>query len=475
MISFREIATRMDPIKPPTRLRGSSEAWLDSDNPKDWLVSSEIVDLVSTFNNRSEIGLWHKEDKGLIQMHRWPREKDPYSEISNLSFRSITKRHKNIPTSTIKLLWFNTWLLRSSLDGVREVPGVSLVSPSINKPLLEKRSHEIGKTLGERGYNFVGLCEVFNEKEKKEICDEIGRLHRYTWSTGPDHLVQLSSGLMTLGIDNVKIKTIKGKTFNSEGGGFDRLAEKGMLYTEIELYPENSSFNPCIDFFITHLHATEPYTRIAQIRELVDFIKENGKSSNSKIVAGDFNVDNRNYLLEPNSPFSVGIETLYDHRPLGEYWILLKEMNSIKFNDIWLSRGGLAGGTNVSENPEDDPDYSIVCDFNPKDHNHFCKDYPSKVNNISEHIPGKRYDYIFVEEPKINHSIIVDIPRIRRQPFWRGPGTIKTETEQAEFDYKKFWTTFRQHSFTEIKVPNFMSDHLGLEMDLIITPMSEVI
>ena len=439
MISFREIAERMDPVRPPTRLAGAASSWLDETDPMPWLLRSEIIEAVSSFSTRPQVGVMHRESKGLSQVHRWPREHIPAFTHPSLSLRAIADRHAD-PNWTFRFLWYNTWLMYPPL-GIK------------SKPLVERRRQEIGKAITRRPYQIAALCEVWNEDERQALRDAVGANHVYDWARGPDHTLQLSSGLMTLAIGTVGIASRQGMRFEAQGGGIDSWAEKGVLYTELELRPAESPERPHIDLFTTHLHAEEPETRRKQVKELSDFIILCRKPANPVIVAGDFNIDNRN---EPSDP-------LFN----SEYGSLLRTMAELNLSDVWLLRGGFASGTAVSEEYKDNEDYTLTCTFDSKVQDAACMDYPQFTPGTDHPVPGKRYDYVFVEEPSSNHGVMIDIPRVRRLPFWRGWDT------DYELDYTHMYSDFVADTGDE--TPNFMSDHLGLELELIVTPMAKVL
>ncbi|MCI5130044.1 MAG: hypothetical protein D3904_00640 [Candidatus Electrothrix sp. EH2] len=435
MISFRSIAERMDAVSPPERLGGDSTPWLQEGKGIDWLKDVFAYNFVSKSPIADEVGLVHKRNKGLLQMHRWY----PSAGIAEKnSFRAIAKRHQLQPAWTFKFLWYNTWLLKYG-HGIL----------GTEKPFVEERCKEIGRAISNNNYHIVGLCEMFRESERDTLRQIIGENHRFDSARGPESTVQMSSGLMTFGMDKVNIRSRKGQVFEEEGGGLDQYAEKGMLYTELELCPPGSEMRPAIDLFITHLHAEEADTRSKQVEELAKFIGSHRKSNNPVIVAGDFNINNL-----PGGNLEE----------LSEYVHLYEKMGEMGLYDIWLSRGGFWGGTNVSENEDDDPDYTLVCPFDPNDNNPSCRDNPTMDSVNTESIPGKRLDYVFVEAPKKKHDIIIDIPRVRRKPFWRGP-KIEVDDEIVSIGNEKFWSKVDGE-----KVPNFMSDHLGIEMDLIVSP-----
>lgn len=143
----------MDPVRPPTRLAGVASSWLDEIDPTIWLLRPEIVEVVSSFTTRPQVGLMHRESKGLFQVHRWPREDSTAFGHTPLSLRAIADRHAD-PNWTFRFLWYNTWLLYPPL-------GIS------SKPLIEHRRREIGQAIARRPYQIAALCEVWNEDERK--------------------------------------------------------------------------------------------------------------------------------------------------------------------------------------------------------------------------------------------------------------------------------------------------------------------
>jgi Endonuclease/Exonuclease/phosphatase family len=439
MISFREIAERMDPVRPPTRLAGVTSSWLDETDPIPWLLRPEIVKILSSFPIRLQVGLMHRESKGLFQVHRWPREDGTAISHPSRSFRSIADRHAD-PNWTFRFLWYNTWLL---------YPPLGIAS----KPLVQERRREIGEAIARRPYQIAALCEVWNEDERQALRDIIGENHAYEWARGPDQTAGLSSGLMTFGIDTVGIASLQGMAYEAQGGGIDSWADKGVLYTELELRPAGSPARPHIDLFTTHLHAEEPETRRKQVKELHDFIVLHSKPANPVIVAGDFNIDNR---LESTDP-------LFD----SEYGSLMGTMAELNLYDLWLSRGGFASGTNVSDDYAQNEDYTLTCTFDHNVRDVACVDYPPFNPGTDHPVPGKRYDYIFVEEPSRNHSVMIDIPRVHRLPFWRGWDSVYS------LDYTHMFSDGIPD--TGDGTPNFMSDHLGLELELVVSPMSHLV
>ena len=77
---------------------------------------------------------------------------------------------------------------------------------------------------------------------------------------------------------------------------------------------------------------------------------------------------------------------------------------------------------------------------------HYCDDYASDGDDDKA-----RIDYVFVADPVASHSFYLDVSRVRRRPFPR-PGR----------DTDVF---YENHEDEE--GPNFLSDHLGLELTVV--------
>src|SRR5262245_23689806 len=148
---MRAIGRRMDPVRPPHRLRGAQKPWLDSGG-SDVLASFLRDDVVAAARSQPEasaVGLAHQSNKGIDQVHRWPLGHVPTgSPPRTISLRAIARRHQDA-SRAFRFLWYNTWLLRAI--------GVP------TKPLLVKRAEEIAHAISDRPYDIAALCEVFSQ------------------------------------------------------------------------------------------------------------------------------------------------------------------------------------------------------------------------------------------------------------------------------------------------------------------------
>jgi endonuclease/exonuclease/phosphatase family metal-dependent hydrolase len=316
------------------------------------------------------------------------------------------------------LLFWNTWLL----DGILGIGDATR---------YEARAEEVGQAIGDIGYDIVALCEVFDADEREAV--ERGFADGIDNREGPEGgCLEVSSGLYTLlpddGSDATTSFVSSDKTAYSEDGqevrDADALSRKGVLHTEIDVGPGN------IDLFSTHLLAggglgffetlfgwlfpdvPDRVQRESQVSELTDFVKGRTKEKNITVVAGDFNIE-------------AGTE---------EYRSTIGEMmEELELYDGWLRHGSGAGPTNA-------PALTAGCDIDES------AGLPYRCGG-EDRGKGDRIDYVFVEEPKPAHTFELDVSGMERATFWRG----KENQERLYADDSQ-------------QVPNYMSDHMALEL-----------
>lgn len=139
------------------------------------------------------------------------------------------------------------------------------------------------------------------------------------------------------------------------------------------------------------------------------------------------------------------------------------------FEDLWLTRGGAAGST------QEQTDYTLSCEFDPGDK--YCEDYPQSRSDDS--VPGFHIDYVFLERPQPSHTVIVDTPRVRRRPMFREHVKAPSGSIVA-LDHTHFWTKLSPAQRVDFggllgpsRLSGFMSDHLALDIELMLTPIDE--
>ena len=345
-------------------------------------------------------------------------------------------------------LFYNTWLL----DGV-ELPTLEFgplgrVSPGTigHMPDLAGRTRDLCRALDGSSYDVVALCEVFRRSTRRQIADEVGWVTDSHAGPGSAPLERLDlpskhSGLYTLTGPDTPIVDTADRGFSHRGNSLrdaDFYANKGVQHVEIDVGPG------CLDVFTTHLiHGGDlglapdelPFSppptieeyRAKQLSELAEFVRSAGSEENVTIVTGDLNIN----AADPGR---------VPERDRGEDELFERFLAECSLYDAWERHGGPVGTTYLEHGPPGgmarakhdpaDPDYL-------EDHGRRCS-YPD--------VPDRRLDYVLVEKQRPEHTLELDIDRVRRRHFWRG----KT-------DAREFWAT--------PDTPNYISDHVGLELD----------
>jgi len=421
-----------------------------------------------------QIGRWHQFDKGLGQMHRTVDGQPVHS------LRGIGKRHTD-PNRRFSFLWYNTWLIDPPLS-------------DWDPPELSVRADAIGHRIGQGSWDVVALCEVFDEETRQRVRNAVGQHRAYdaAWG-GSDDFALSGSGLLNFAFNGSSLENGDFHSFEAEGSGIDieGFASKGVLYRELRLQKEGSAEEFVLNLFTTHLHAENADVRKEQIKELVDFVQSVRNPTCPTLIAGDFNVRDMGgerlpYIPPGADPGEWSVTSEFDK--------LLRSLSD--FEDLGLTRGGLAASTHSQSDY-----YTRTCQFDPSApwQQRYCDDYPADALT-SDHVPGFRIDYVFLEQPKKEHAFLVDTPRIRRRPMFRDTialhagyiGQSISPTPVLKLDPQQFWTKISEQQRNAIKqaagnLPTimlevglqrdycgFLSDHLAIEVDLIVTPMSEI-
>jgi hypothetical protein len=425
--SFREIANLMDPVKPARDIRA------------------------------------------LAAMHRWPSGSLP----NPLTARSILDRHYHPRKVTQRFLFYNTYLLPgfelNVKDFVADVicPDIPVIGGLVDwicekpikailsvipdgyvrcgsKPAMIPRAREIGRAIAHE-YDIVALCELFSNAERHLVLDGF-KIIPHT-AEGPDDsgdYVVLSSGLFTISSRRL-ITRRKAHTFEERGNRYrdtDAWANKGVLLSEIDLGLERGN----LEVYSTHLFSgndmpvhlpdidqlgldselsVEERLRVQfkQVNELANFVKENHQRRNVALVVGDFNIDAYDRTR-------IKIDGL-SGTPVTH---LSRKMRAIGMGDLWDARNGTLMYTSRL-----DVEGAKICD--DQNGGRYCDDLREPRAKTT------RIDYIFAERQMPEHGFILDFTRPRRVPFRRA---LNTE------DRNKI---------------AFLSDHVGLEVTLIATPI----
>lgn len=334
-----------------------------------------------------------------------------------LGTMGVTRSVRAAPESC-RFLWVNSWLT----DGMEGVAGLPFNVAA--KPQYQERAIELGRRLGEEGYDVVGLCEVFNAEQEtveSEYVDAAGTGTAIA-GPGPDGS-EKGAGLLdlTAGVPVTDHATLEYDAEPSDHLTYvDGHVGKGANYVELDLGPGN------VDLFTTHLVTGSllpwadggdediPALRRRQLEELGAFVTEQTSPENVTVVAGDFNI----------APDGAAADALAEFASTAGLY------------DAWIEHGRGPGGTN---------DDAIIdgCAFDPSG---------APPAYCPSDDAGERIDYVFLEEPAADHAMELRVDAIDRRVFWR---------ELAPPD--------RFYADDAGDVPNYLTDHVGLELSLTAT------
>ena len=402
--------------------------------------------------------------RALIDMHRWP----PTGERT---FRALCNRHGHPEKRERSFLFLNTYLLNVWIGskGGRGFIGVLTGGLSelgelekAKKPAVGDRARAIGRLVRD-SYDIALLTEVFEDNVKDKILE--------AWPDGDRRYVvedarrstRKASGLVTISQqDLLRGKELHEYKFES---GSDKRAEKGVMLTRMDIGLESSQ----LELYNTHLNAGKDSARRFQVLELISFIERTHDENNVAILAGDFNIGafgDKVYTGNPyillrggggsgpdfdsiNPRFSRFILDRLESGDypdgMSEYEVLIELLNLIGFDDIWVQRNGTPGYTKKLDEPEI---AAQICRPDPENPE-YCNDLnvPDDPDSFRpEENTSDRIDFIFMSRPQDSQQYSLDFTRPRRVRHERRAGAPKRD---------------------EIA---FLSDHLGLAINLLISP-----
>lgn len=346
----------------------------------------------------------------LIAKHRW----DGSVPIEQKSLRAMAVRHNEPRSHEFKFLALNTFLMDVWGGAYRDIIGIG---PPIRKPAVGDRAPRIGQLV--RGnFDIALLSEIFENNVKDLV------LSAWRGADPQPSVVEdsrrrsnMSSGLVTVSVIPLSYdpnEVVHEYTVQSRLRQ-DGLADKGVLFSSLPLDFVGGS----VELYNTHLDASDADVRAAQVGELAAFITRTHRPENVAILAGDFNIDSRT----------------------AEYINLRDAMRSIDLEDIWQSRNGTPGFTNLSENNSEEIG-ELICQEDSVD-SLYCDDFDVPPADFDR---SSRIDYIFVSEPNEAHAYNLDFSRPRRVRHERRSGA----PERNRIAY--------------------LSDHLGLSTTLLVSP-----
>jgi hypothetical protein len=347
------------------------------------------------------------------------------------------------------------------------------------KPDIPERAFEIGREAV--NYDIFSLVEVWDDSSKNKVLafgDERLKntpnlkLYQGSCFTGPGLPVagswkQFGSGLLVVAPqlsasdggtsvyepDGVNRKMAGGCDFGALVDT-DRFANKGVQLTVIDLVMGK------LDLYSTHLYSggdglnlpgmlgkptdeEKDKIKVAQVWRLVDFISSTHDPSHVAMIAGDFNI--------------AANKAIYTTFANALSQVMCRDFKPTTFDDLWVNPAyddilstlkdqGRTNRDDPSDHGDGHTDFSNVCAFKApgstvtpgNGQDFYCDDSRPDTGTA-----GERIDYIFLERPRFSHEFMLDVSRIRRRAFKRvQPGTVA-----------------------------YLSDHLGLEVTLLPSPI----
>lgn len=300
--------------------------------------------------------------------------------------------------STIRLAFWNTWLLRPVLwpGGPRVPIGEDKLAPDV-----DRRSPLVGSAIADR-FDVVALGECFEAREQQAVA---ATWPEATVVPGPTRKGPrlTGSGLMTLVAPTVGVAHQTRHRFRSGGDwrDSDTFATKGALLTRV-----CTAEGLEIDVVSTHLVAggdlfpipghddtvRHHAARMRQTDELVAFVERERCPDVAVVMLGDFNV------------------CAYDHEPsLGDpterYRDLAGRIEPLGLSDVWAEHGIGPGHTCTFDGPADLPAEPAEPDM--------VRDEPGDDPATA---PGERIDYLWAGSSS-DGTVRIDTERPRRWAF----------------------------------------------------------
>ncbi|RYE24437.1 MAG: hypothetical protein EOP45_05825 [Sphingobacteriaceae bacterium] len=364
---------------------------------------------------------------------------NPVEKTTNpfpISLKAILSRHKINGENRFRFLTYNTYLLKVKF-------GLTLKE----KPLIDERSSKIGQDVRDN-IDVACLYEIFT--------DDVWEIVKNSWPAGVQYNRGKTDSDVICIVQKGSIVERCFQAFDNKGivTDSDWLSNKGILFTKVD-----TGFG-LIEIFCTHLffggglpvvEGSSPTERtkvkIAETKQLLAFYHVHHKVQNVALIVGDFNIDANANLNRPpyiNSPFSPSPYSVDEYN--REYKALKALMYEHNFYDLWVwdiyKRQPNTGYTTRYTDDDDDLDKDFAtCRSMSGD---YCDD--SRIDEPKRHNLGEgRLDYVFIQKPEKDHTFNLDVTIPKRKAF-------KQRTQKGD-EYE-----------------NFLSDHLGLSFDIIVSP-----
>lgn len=413
-VSIRDLCDELDPVHETERIGGNGPPFaatrpnVDPETLATYRGTPYVPQAAATaastaydlgMVNRSSEGVAEPlESKGLLEAHRWhtPEQGDAPGAAPGQSMRAVARRHTEGTRHT--LVFYNT-----KLSAVYQHNA--------------GRAKAIGEVLARMGGDIIGFCEVqepfvgdpdnlragYEEHYSGDVANSrhsTGALYSLVGTDRPEGTIRTADVTAKKYDNTTHVVPGPGNNWHhSPPRGWQRL-DVGLEVPGVQ--------NAGIEIFVTHLR---PYNqesdvseRHAQVREMARLVNRRREERPSwpKIVVGDLNV----------------------HSNRENYDFLLNTFAGANLQDAWLTHGGPAGHTH-------DPGQCRLTSrsgvgteqFAP----HVCDDF------VTDHYGGSRLDYIFVEQPRPEHAISLDLSRIWRCPMSENNSPIADVVDGSYF------------------------------------------
>jgi endonuclease/exonuclease/phosphatase family metal-dependent hydrolase len=328
-------------------------------------------------------------------------------------------------TDPIRLLFWNVFLLKPRpIPGGPGLPAIG----EIAAPAVADRAAAIGRTLRGR-FDIAALSEAFEPPDRTRIVDSWGA-GRVSTAAGPARSVRrgplgfASSGLFPV-VDGPALVRTESRQYVTRGSYLhdaDALANKGVLMVEVDVLPGAGR----LEVYSTHLiygtgllggrTAHDPVRRhrlrMAQLDELVAFVQRVHRPGNVVAIVGDMNVP-------AHAPD-------YPDGPTAQHDDLMARLAPLGMRDLWVEQGIGVGDTcghaTDAFTDQTDPDLVDALVDRPGDRPGDPADADAHAGDgVSAEHAAERYriDYLFLQEPRAEHTLALRAERPRRYAFPR--------------------------------------------------------
>ena len=316
----------------------------------------------------------------------------------------------------VRLLFWNVFLLKPRL--IAGGPGLPSIG-EIAAPDVAGRAAEIGRTLFGR-HDIMAFAEAFDPKEQRLIFDGWQGRPRMSSVAGPGRsllggpLGVASSGLYTV-VNRLLMQRVERHQYTTRGSYLhdaDAFANKGVLMTEVD--PGVNAGR--LEVFSTHLfyggwtgtpHRADELRRrhrirMAQVAELVTFVAKVHRPQNVVVIVGDFNVP--------------AVDPSYPDGPTAQYDDLKAALAPLGMQDVWAHYGAGPGDTcgAATDSFADQTDHELPGAL-------LDDDVDVEGVPVSAELAARRnrIDYLFVQEPRRDHTLGIEVGSPRRMAYPR--------------------------------------------------------